>query len=149
MDLNDKIIVIITKVTNKRDWLFFCFFCLYSVKTMCLMYSSPYAKYARDTLSYIVLALLHYALCLSPSTIAFGRLEWAILIFFVGRCLVEGQQIFNIRKRIKRRRKKDEVKDGKRTKTKWIGPKTVLIYLRYIVILQNCFVELQAAIYNL
>ena len=55
---------------------------------------SPYYKFFRDTLSYIVLLFLHYALCLLPSTIAFSGLEWTILVFFVGRFFVELKQIW-------------------------------------------------------
>ncbi len=91
------------------------------------MYLSPYAKYVRDTLSYIVLVVLHYALCLSPSTIAFSRLEWMILIYFVGRYLVECQQIWNIMQRIQHRLKNGEV----RFQTKWTRLKTLSMYLRY------------------
>ena len=78
------------------------------------MYWSPCAKYVRDTLSYIIMVVLHYALCLSPSTIAFSRLEWVILIFFMGRYLVERQQICNIRQRIKQGEKQDEEKRRKK-----------------------------------
>ena len=97
------------------------------------MYWSPYAKYLRDTLSYIALVALHYALCLSSSTIAFSKLEWVILVFFMGRYLVECQQIWNTMQRIKQRGKNDDVGDIKRNKTKWTRLKTLSIYLRYIV----------------
>ena len=94
------------------------------------MYTTPYAKYVRDTLSYIVLVVLHYALCLSPSTIAFSRLEWVILIFFVGRYLVERQQISDIMQRIKKRTTKGDVG----VQSTWIRLKTLLIYVRYIIV---------------
>lgn len=63
---------------------------------------SPYYKFVRDTLSYIVLLVLHFALCLAPSTIGLSGLEWAIFVFFVGRYLVERKQICDIRQRLKR-----------------------------------------------
>ncbi|CAH3019062.1 unnamed protein product, partial [Porites evermanni] len=54
---------------------------------------SPRYKFLRDTLSYIIMLFLHYALCLSPSTIAFSGLEWTILVFYVGRFVAELKQI--------------------------------------------------------
>ncbi|XP_078350088.1 uncharacterized protein LOC144634914 isoform X2 [Oculina patagonica] len=96
-----------------------------TVENVCRMYSTPYAKFVRDTLSYIVLAVLHYVLCLSPSTIAFSRLEWVILVFFAGRYLVERKQILDIMKRLKQRRKKGNVG----FQTKWIRLKTLSEYL--------------------
>ncbi|XP_078352011.1 uncharacterized protein LOC144636698 isoform X2 [Oculina patagonica] len=96
-----------------------------TVENVCRMYSTPYAKYVRDTLSYIVLAVLHYVLCLSPSTLAFSRLEWVILIFFMGRYLVEGQQFWDIMQRMKKR--KEKVNVG--FQTNWIRVKTLSEYL--------------------
>ena len=71
---------------------------------------TPYFIFVRDALSYLALVVLHYALCLSPSSLAFSGLEWSILIFFMGRSLVEYRQIHLIVKRINERRKsgKDE-----------------------------------------
>ncbi|KAL9952846.1 hypothetical protein ACROYT_G040159 [Oculina patagonica] len=83
------------------------------------LYSSPYGKCVRDTLSYIVLVVLHYTLCLSPSTIAFSRIEWVILIFFVGRYLTERQQIRYAMQRIKQQR----------YQSKRIRLKTLSVYL--------------------
>jgi len=78
----------------KRKW---------KVANVYLLYlKTPYHKFVRDTLSYIVLVALHYALCLSPLTIPFGGLEWAILVFFLGRCVVECKQIWGIKQRLKR-----------------------------------------------
>ena len=101
------------------------------------MYSTPYAKYVRDTLSYIVLVVLHYALCLSPSTIAFSGLEWVILIFFVGRYLVEGQQFCDIMKRMRQRRKNGDVG----VQSKWIRLKTLSIYVRLLLLLLFFFLQ--------
>ena len=96
---------------------------IFLVAEMYLIYlETPYFKFVRDTLSYIVLVVLHYALCLSPSTIAFSGLEWAILVFFIGRYLVESKQIWDILQRIKQRR------EG--AQSKWIRLKTLSIYLR-------------------
>ena len=94
------------------------------------LYLSPYFKFVRDTLSYIVLVVLHYALCLSPSTVAVSGLEWAILTFFVGRYLVERQQIWDIMQHIKRRKKKGDVG----AQSKWIRLKTLSVYLRYMML---------------
>ncbi|XP_078369943.1 uncharacterized protein LOC144653736 [Oculina patagonica] len=66
---------------------------------------TPYFIFVRDALSYLALLLLHYAFCLAPSSLAFSGLEWSILIFFMGRFLVEFGQIRLTVKRIKERRK--------------------------------------------
>ncbi|CAH3160768.1 unnamed protein product [Porites evermanni] len=59
---------------------------------------SPYYKFFRDTLSYIIMLLLHYAICLSPTTVAFSGLEWTILVFYIGRFVAELKQILCIKK---------------------------------------------------
>ncbi|XP_020618999.1 short transient receptor potential channel 4-like isoform X2 [Orbicella faveolata] len=71
---------------------------------------TPYFIFVRDALSYLALVVLHYAFCLTPSRLAFSGLEWSILIFFMGRSLVEYRQIRLTVNRIKERRKsgKDE-----------------------------------------
>ncbi|XP_020619072.1 short transient receptor potential channel 2-like isoform X3 [Orbicella faveolata] len=69
---------------------------------------TPYFIFVRDTLSYVALLGLHYAFCLSPSSLAFSGLEWSILIFFIGRSLVEFEQIRLIIKRIKGRREREK-----------------------------------------
>ena len=58
---------------------------------------TPYYKFLRDTLSYIIMLFLHYALCLSPSTIEFSGLEWTIFVFYVGRVVAELKQIYCIK----------------------------------------------------
>ena len=63
---------------------------------------TPYFKFVRDSLSYIVLLVLHYALCLSPTTVTFNGLEWVILIFFIGRYLVERKQIGDVLQHLKK-----------------------------------------------
>ncbi|CAH3162466.1 unnamed protein product, partial [Pocillopora meandrina] len=55
-------------------------------------FTTPYFIFFRDTLSYLTFLGLHFAICLSPSSIAFTRLEWAILVFFLGRVLMEVDQ---------------------------------------------------------
>lgn len=90
----------------------------------------PYLKFVRDTLSYLTLLVLHYALCLAPSTTEFSGLEWAILIFFLGRSLVEWKQICDIVQRLKRQDEKQD--DG--DKSNYIILKSLRIYLRYLYI---------------
>ncbi|KAL9984405.1 hypothetical protein ACROYT_G006693 [Oculina patagonica] len=58
-------------------------------------FTTPYFIFFRDTLSYLTLLGLHFAICLSPSTVAFSRLEWVILIFFLGRILTEFDQFMS------------------------------------------------------
>jgi hypothetical protein len=55
-------------------------------------FTSPYFIFARDTISYLVLLGLHFAICLQPSTIHFTFTEWAIMFFFLGRLLMEVDQ---------------------------------------------------------
>lgn len=55
---------------------------------------TPYFIFARDTLSYFSLLGLHAAICLSPSVITFTLVEWAILVFFVGRFVLELDQCY-------------------------------------------------------
>ena len=113
--------------------------------TVATQYKGPFGKYVHDTLSYIVLVVLHYLECLSPPTIAFSNLEWLILIFFAGRPLVECQQLLHIRERIKKRQKKENA--GGRLE--WVHLKTLSIYLRYIVILHKGSVIMLTVIYTL
>lgn len=65
---------------------------------------TPYFKFVRDSLSFVVLLGLHFALCLEPSSVPFSGLEWAILVFFIGRYLVEREQIFAVIHSMKRQR---------------------------------------------
>ena len=64
----------------------------------------PVFKFLRDTLSYIALLALHYAMCLSPTTVTFSGLEWIILIFFIGRYLVERKQICTALRQVRQQR---------------------------------------------
>ncbi|CAH3162458.1 unnamed protein product, partial [Pocillopora meandrina] len=75
-------------------------------------FTTPYFVFFRDTLSYLILLVLHFAICLSPSAIAFSRLEWAISVFFLGRVLMEVDQFISTEKagmkeRMLWRRKRD------------------------------------------
>ena len=69
---------------------------------------SPKYKFLRDTLSYIIMLFLHYALCLLPSTIVFSGLEWAILAFYIGRSLVELKQISGVKQFLTRSRQTED-----------------------------------------
>ena len=55
-------------------------------------FTTPYFIFARDTLSYLALLGLHIALCISYSTVRFIVMEWAILVFFMGRLFLEVNQ---------------------------------------------------------
>ena len=61
-------------------------------------FTTPYFVFVRDSLSYIVLLGLHFDICLSPSTVAFSRLEWIILTFFLGRIAIEVDQFMSVKK---------------------------------------------------
>lgn len=60
-------------------------------------FTTPYFIFVRDTLSYLTLLGLHFAVCLSPSVLPFSVLEWVILVFFVGRTLMESKQFRNVK----------------------------------------------------
>jgi hypothetical protein len=55
-------------------------------------FTSPCFIFERDTISYLALLGLHFAICLQPSTIRFTFTEWAIMFFFLGRLLMEVDQ---------------------------------------------------------
>ena len=61
-------------------------------------FTTPYFIFVRDSLSYLALLGLHFDICLSPSTVAFSRLEWVILIFFLGRIAIEVDQFMSVKK---------------------------------------------------
>lgn len=88
-----------------------------------LSLETPYFKFVRDTLSYIFLLVLHYALCLSPTTVTFSGLEWTILIFFIGRFLVERKQMADVLQHLKRQRESG-------SQSKFIHLKALSIYQR-------------------
>jgi len=68
-------------------------FILSGLKRYKAFFTLPYFIFVRDTLSYMVLLGLHFAICLEPSSLSFSRLEWVILILFMGRFLIEGMQV--------------------------------------------------------
>lgn len=67
-------------------------------------FTTPYFIFFRDTLSYLTLLGLHFAICLSPSTLALSRLEWVILVFFLGRVVTEFDQFMGDAKASRERR---------------------------------------------
>ena len=74
-------------------------------------FTTPYFVFIRDTLSYLALLGLHFALCLEPSSIPFSGLEWAILVFFLGRILMESRQFLGVQE--SRGPKADEKKSNR------------------------------------
>lgn len=82
---------------------------------------TPYFIFVRDVLSYLALLVLHYALCLAPSSVEFSGLEWSILIFFIGRSLVEFGQIRLTVKRIKERRRSGDDESNSNVLQKALG----------------------------
>ena len=103
--------------------------------------------FLRDTLSYLVLLGFHFALCLETSSIPFSGLEWAILVFFLGRILNEIKQFLDVK--VKRKKKsgitnsegskynirfEDGVENSKRQGQSVIFLQKCSKYLRYHVI---------------
>jgi len=130
-------------------WLFLNFWCIFDIMLFPLMfslaytldlqdlkktYSTAYFIFVRDALSYLVLLGLHFAICLEPSCLSFSRLEWTVLIFLLGRLMVEGRQIVD-KARSERQRAKDTLKknigvsSAKEDKTV-LATKTLKGYLR-------------------
>ena len=62
-------------------------------------FTTPYFIFVRDTLSHLALLVLHFAICLTPSSIPFNGLEWTILVFFLGRMFMEVTQVLSIRRK--------------------------------------------------
>ena len=60
-------------------------------------FTTPYFVFIRDTLSYLALLGLHFALCLETSSIPFSGLEWTIMVFFLGRILMESRQFLGVK----------------------------------------------------
>ena len=83
--------------------LFLFLFCFVSVVSYLEYFTTPYFVFIRDTLSYLALLGLHFALCLQTSTISFSGVEWAILVFFLGRILMESRQFVDIKVQRKKR----------------------------------------------
>lgn len=81
-------------------------------------YKTPYFIFVRDTLGYLALLGLHLAICLELSQLSFSGLEWAILVFFVGRLLIENKQFKDAEESERERARKGKLK-------------TLRSYLRY------------------
>ena len=65
---------------------------LFSIGKYIVYLETPYFIFVKDSLSYIILLGLHFALCVTKSTIPFSILEWIILVFFAGRIVNEISQ---------------------------------------------------------
>jgi hypothetical protein len=68
-------------------------------------FNTPYFIFVRDTLSYLALLGLHFAVCLQPSKLRPTVSEWLILAFFLGRLLMEIDQVISGMRREKRQAK--------------------------------------------
>ena len=64
-------------------------------KTYRAHFKIPCFIFVRDTVSYLVLLALHLALSVESSQLSFSAIEWAILVFFAGRFLIEMKQIID------------------------------------------------------
>ncbi|KAL9984516.1 hypothetical protein ACROYT_G006819 [Oculina patagonica] len=60
-------------------------------------FTTPYFVFIRDTLSYLAFLGLHLTICLSPTSVAFSGVEWAIMVFFMGRTVTEIKQFCAIK----------------------------------------------------
>ena len=79
-------------------------------------FGAPYFIFVRDMLSYLVLLGLHLAICLEPSQLPFSGLEWAILVFLLGRLMMELKQLFDLaraeRKKERKRFQEEQITKG-------------------------------------
>ena len=75
-------------------------------------------------LTYLVLLGLHFAICVESSQLAFSGLEWAILVFLVGRLFTEIKQVVDLA----------------RSEEKKMKLKALRSYLRYIILLFCYFI---------
>ncbi|KAL9958376.1 hypothetical protein ACROYT_G035382 [Oculina patagonica] len=57
-------------------------------------FNTPHFNFFRDTLSYLALLGLHFAICLEPSRLSLSSVEWVIMVFYVGRLVEECKQIW-------------------------------------------------------
>ena len=55
----------------------------------------PCFIFVRDTISYLILLGLHLALSVESSQLSLSVLEWAILVLFAGRLLIEMKQMIH------------------------------------------------------
>ena len=65
---------------------------LFSTEWYQAYFLTPYFVFVRDSLSYLALLAFHCVLCLSSSTLSFTAIEFAILVFFLGRVMMELKQ---------------------------------------------------------
>ena len=66
------------------------------------LFAEPLHVYVRDTLSYLVLLGLHFAICLTPASLPFTGVEWTIFIFFLGRMVTELSQFLSTNDSLKK-----------------------------------------------
>lgn len=95
-------------------------------------YVTPYFIFARDTLSYFSLLGLHVAICLSPSVNTFTMVEWAILVFFVGRFVVELDQCFKSAPKELSASMQQQATRPAHLKIKSMASRMLNSYLRYV-----------------
>lgn len=62
-------------------------------------FTTPYFIFVRDTLNYLILLGLHFAICLSPNSVKLTGAEWVVMVFFMGRTVMEIKQLINIYKK--------------------------------------------------
>ena len=91
----------------------------------------PCFIFVRDTISYLILLGLHLALSVESSQLSFSVLEWAILVLFAGRLLIEMKQMIHFA------RKPSEHKISGFLLVKEKLRDFILTYLRYKYI--SCF----------
>lgn len=90
----------------------------------------------RDTLSYLVLLGFHFALCLETSSIQFSGLEWAILVFFLGRILNEIKQFLDVKVK---RQKKTGIKNSEGSNIRFEnGVENSKRQGKSVIVLQKC-----------
>ena len=75
-------------------------------------FKTPFFIFVRDSLSYLSLLGLHFAICLSPSTVSFSSLEWAIFLFFLGRIAMEVDQFVNAKKAERKQTKRTSARES-------------------------------------
>ena len=94
--------------------------------------------FIRDTLSYLALLGLHFALCLEPSNISFSGVEWVILVFFLGRILIKVRQFVDVKVQRKRKTGSKKLKGSKYEICDDNGDDNVKSQRKGIMFLQTC-----------
>ena len=98
---------------------------------------TPYFIFARDTQSYFFLLGLYATVSLSLSNITFTMVEWAIMVFFVGRLAVELDQCYkSAPKRLSASTHHRGTKPAHRS-VKSIASQMLYSYLRCVQEIQN------------